>query len=121
MKTVPHKSQRALIGKNLRNLRESRGLSQTTLGHALGVSFQQIQKYERGDSTLPAFRLYALSHFLDVPYDALFAGIDDHITPAPPPPAALHPAIMARAWKIQRCCRAAEQTKLLKIIDIMTG
>lgn len=115
-----HRTQRAIIGKNLRNLRESRGLSQTMLGHALGVSFQQIQKYERGDSTLPAFRLYALSRFLDVPYDALFAGIDDHTAP-PPSPVALHPAIMARAWKIQHSCPEPERTKLLKIIDIMTG
>ena len=46
--------QRILIGKNLRNLRESQGMTQTMLGQALGISFQQIQKYERGDSVIPA-------------------------------------------------------------------
>ncbi len=115
-----NRAQRAIIGKNLRNLRESRGLSQTVLGHALGVSFQQIQKYERGDSSMSVLRFYALSHFLDVPYDALFAGINDKQAAAPPP-VALQPAIMARAWKIQQSCPEPERTKLLKIIDIMTG
>ncbi len=117
---MKNKAQRIIIGKNLRNLRESRGLSQTVLGHALGVSFQQIQKYERGESAMSVLRLHALSRFLEVPYDAFFAGIAPDM-PAQPLPAALHPAIVMRAWKIQQSCSAPDRSKLLKIIDIMTG
>ncbi len=114
------KAQRIIIGKNLRNLRESRGLSQSVLGHALGVSFQQIQKYERGESAMSVLRFHALSRFLAVPYDAFFAGIEADM-PALHAPATLHPAIVTRAWKIQQSCPEPERTKLLKIIDIMTG
>lgn len=39
-----------IVGKNLRVFRSSRGKSQDELGSAVGVSFQQIQKYERGSS-----------------------------------------------------------------------
>lgn len=41
-----------IIGKNLRWLRRQRHISQTRLGQGLGVSFQQIQKYEQGENRL---------------------------------------------------------------------
>lgn len=117
---MKNKAQCVLIGKNLRNLRESRGLSQTMLGHALGVSFQQIQKYERGESVMSVLRLHALCRFLGVPYETLLAGIDRDM-PAFPQPAALPSDIMTRAWKIKHSCSTLQRAKLLKIIDIITS
>ncbi len=47
-------------------------MSQTDLGKSLGVTFQQVQKYERGTTRIAASRLYHLSHVLDVPLSYFF-------------------------------------------------
>lgn len=119
-KALPAPDLCAVMGENLKKLRESRGITQTALGRAVGVSFQQIQKYERGSNAISAARLFAFSRILGFPYENFYAGLDD-ATPHPLPPVAIHPAIMARALKIQHIADSAARTKLLKIIDIMTG
>ena len=48
------------------------GLSQEKLGEALGLTFQQVQKYERGANRIGASRLYQISHVLDVPVSFFF-------------------------------------------------
>ncbi len=48
------------------------GMSQTKLGDAVGVTFQQVQKFERGMSRIGAGRLYELSNILDVPVSFFF-------------------------------------------------
>jgi transcriptional regulator with XRE-family HTH domain len=55
------------FGRRLRSLRVRRGLSQTALGEVLGVSFQQIQKYERGTNRIRASQLRRLAAALAVP------------------------------------------------------
>ncbi|CAK02394.1 transcriptional regulator [Bartonella tribocorum CIP 105476] len=57
-------------------------MSQTTLGHALGVSFQQIQKYEKGLNRVSAGRLMQISDILNVPISFFYADI---ITKQQPP------------------------------------
>ena len=64
-----------IIGQNLRNIRLHRGLSQDQLGKKIGVSFQQIQKYEKGTNRISGGRFIDLSHTLDVPIMAFFDGI----------------------------------------------
>ena len=54
------------VGSRLRLRRTLLGLSQEKLGEAVGLTFQQIQKYERGANRISASRLYAFSHVLDV-------------------------------------------------------
>ncbi len=49
-------------------------LSQQKLAEALGISFQQMQKYENGTTRLSASRLYAIADILDVPPEFFFAG-----------------------------------------------
>jgi transcriptional regulator with XRE-family HTH domain len=60
------------VGARLCQRRTVLGMSQTKLGDAVGVSFQQIQKYERGDNRLSASRLFSLSRVLDVPVEFFF-------------------------------------------------
>ncbi len=60
------------VGARLRVRRTLLGMSQTTLGDAIGVSFQQVQKYERGTNRISASRLFALSQMLDVPVEYFF-------------------------------------------------
>ena len=71
----------AEIGKRLRALRLRRGRSQSNLGEALGVSFQQIQKYERGVNRVGASRLFDLSRVLDVPITFFYADLEARSKP----------------------------------------
>ena len=54
------------VGARVRALRAARGYTQVQLGEAIGVSFQQVQKYERGTNRVSASKLYAVAHFLEV-------------------------------------------------------
>lgn len=71
----------AHVGKRIRLRRTLLGLSQEKLGEALGVTFQQIQKYERGTNRVGASRLYDIATALDVPISFFF---DDMLSTAPP-------------------------------------
>ena len=56
-----------LIGRRLRAARQLKKLSQDQLGALVGVTFQQIQKYERGANRIASSRLWQLSRALDLP------------------------------------------------------
>lgn len=62
------------IGERLRLLRTLRGFSQERLGLALGITFQQVQKYERGANRIGASRLYHMSRVLGVRVTYFFDG-----------------------------------------------
>ncbi|WP_422035394.1 helix-turn-helix domain-containing protein [Reyranella sp.] len=61
------------VGSRLRQRRSLLGMSQTALGRAAGVTFQQVQKYERGANRMGASRLFEFATVLDVPVDYFFA------------------------------------------------
>jgi transcriptional regulator with XRE-family HTH domain len=63
-----------LVGRNIRICRLQRGFTQTELGGHLGVSAQQIQKYENGANRVGASRLNQLAGALGVPITTLFDG-----------------------------------------------
>lgn len=63
------------VGGRMRLRRTLLGLSQEKLANALGVTFQQVQKYERGINRVGASRLYDLARVLDVPVAFFFDGI----------------------------------------------
>src|SRR5690348_1507474 len=54
------------VGRRIRLQRLARGLSQTELGNELGVTFQQVQKYEKGANRVGAGRLSRIAEALDV-------------------------------------------------------
>ena len=60
------------IGSRIAAYRTAQGLSQTALGQALGVTFQQVQKYEKGRNRVGAARLQAIADFLGVPVSTFF-------------------------------------------------
>ena len=60
------------VGQRIRAVRELRGLTQTDLAKATGVTFQQIQKYERGTNRVSASRLMLISHALGQPVSTFF-------------------------------------------------
>src|SRR4051812_43439123 len=61
------------VGHRVRAIRLERDMSQSALGQHLGVSFQQVQKYEKGTNRIAAGRLEAISEIFEVPISALFA------------------------------------------------
>lgn len=63
------------IGSRLRLRRLALGFSQETLARALGITFQQIQKYERGTNRIFASRLFHLARVLRVPIGYFFQGL----------------------------------------------
>lgn len=60
------------VGGRIRLRRTLLGMSQEKLGEALGLTFQQVQKYERGANRIGAGRLFELSRMLDVPVSFFF-------------------------------------------------
>src|SRR4051795_11251213 len=60
------------VGARIRLRRTLLGMSQEKLGEALGLTFQQVQKYERGVNRVGASRLFDLSRVLDVPISFFF-------------------------------------------------
>ena len=60
------------VGSRIRLRRTLMGMSQERLGEALGLTFQQVQKYERGVNRVGASRLFDLSRVLDVPISFFF-------------------------------------------------
>jgi transcriptional regulator with XRE-family HTH domain len=67
----------AEIGQRVRTLRLQRGLSQTELGNLINVTFQQVQKYEKGTNRISAGRLQRIAEVLTVPVAFFFSGFDD--------------------------------------------
>jgi transcriptional regulator with XRE-family HTH domain len=60
------------VGSRVRLRRTMLGMSQEKLGEAIGLTFQQVQKYERGANRIGASRLFELSRVLDVPVSFFF-------------------------------------------------
>ncbi len=78
------------IGKRLKQARVAAGLTQTELGVPLGISFQQIQKYEKGRNRIGGGRLYKISRTLGVKITYFFDGVE-HLLDADAVPAAESP------------------------------
>ena len=60
------------VGSRVRMRRMMLDMSQTTLGDALGITFQQVQKYEKGINRISASRLHQVCHTLQVPVSFFF-------------------------------------------------
>lgn len=67
------------VGHRIRVRRELLGLSQAELGELIGVTFQQIQKYERGANRISASRLYDAARVLRVPVSYFFEDMDETV------------------------------------------
>jgi transcriptional regulator with XRE-family HTH domain len=66
------------LGKKLRLRRLSLGLTQTKVAEAINVTFQQIQKYEKGTNGVSSARLMQISHFIKVPITYFYEEYKDY-------------------------------------------
>jgi transcriptional regulator with XRE-family HTH domain len=77
----------AHVGQRIRQRREALGISQGRLGRHLGLTFSQVQKYEKGSNRVGAGRLFQIAAYLKVPTSYFFDGLDDEARNG----AAVHP------------------------------
>lgn len=91
------------VGARLRLRRMLLGLSQDKLGEAIGLTFQQVQKYERGANRIGASRLYDLSQILDVPVAFFYDDMPEAIAAAAArPPSGVQPVPQAAPGQMDR-------------------
>lgn len=64
------------VGARVRMRRMLIGMSQEKLGESLGLTFQQVQKYEKGSNRIGASRLYQIGAVLGVPIEFFFEGLE---------------------------------------------
>jgi transcriptional regulator with XRE-family HTH domain len=69
------------VGSRVRMRRQMLAMSQTQLGDALGLTFQQVQKYEKGTNRMGASRLQQMSDILQVPVEFFFEGAPNASAP----------------------------------------
>ena len=72
------------VGSRVRLRRTLLGMSQEKLGEAIGLTFQQVQKYERGANRIGASRLFDLSRVLTVPVSYFFEDMSDDVAASSP-------------------------------------
>src|SRR5207302_4903272 len=79
-KRVPKKQTNPIdiqVGNRVRIRRMLIGMSQERLGDLLGLTFQQVQKYEKGVNRIGAGRLFEVARILNVPVDFFYEGVAD--------------------------------------------
>ncbi len=72
------------VGRRVRMRRTLLGMTQTSLGEAIGLSFQQVQKYENGKNRMGSSRLYDLVRVLDVPVEFFFEEMPAEVAASSP-------------------------------------
>lgn len=75
MNANPHPTD-VTVGRNLRSIRKDKDVTQEKLAAALGLTFQQVQKYERGSNRVSASKLLDAARFLGVPISQFFRGLE---------------------------------------------
>lgn len=118
------------VGSRVRLRRTLLGMSQEKLGEAIGLTFQQVQKYERGANRVGASRLFDLSRVLDVPVGFFFEEMPDDVaanSPAqrpglnrPPPEQELDPMVKRETLELVRAYYKIDEPGVRKRLFEMT-
>jgi transcriptional regulator with XRE-family HTH domain len=97
------------VGQRLRLIRLEQNISQAELGHKLGLTFQQVQKYEKGVNRIPASRLDQISKIFSVDSQYFFDGLEPDGERKSGPPA-----------EIQKLLTDRDVLALAKIMMVVT-
>ncbi|MEK9753341.1 MAG: helix-turn-helix transcriptional regulator [Rhodospirillaceae bacterium] len=92
---MPHPTD-VHVGQRIREARLAKGMTQTDLGNSLGISFQQVQKYEKGTNRVGSSRLWEVCKVLDQPITFFFEGLGRGSMGEP------EPALSSRAIKLAK-------------------
>jgi transcriptional regulator with XRE-family HTH domain len=114
------------VGNRVRIRRMLVGLSQEQLGDRLGLTFQQVQKYEKGTNRIGAGRLFEISCFLGVPISFFYEGLRDTSLPKTASAGAeISPSVMAfvasgEGLQLSRAFKSIKDRKVRKrILDLV--
>ena len=112
------------VGHRIRIERLSRGLSQTALANQLGVTFQQVQKYEKGVNRVGAGRLTKIAEVLGVPVGSFFSGkemlVDGQAKDVAGEASPLKLLTVSGAFRLLRAYAEIEDTNLRRsIVDLV--
>ncbi len=77
------KQQSRRIGQIIKEARKARGMTQMKLSELIGVSYQQVQKYEKGSDNISVERLKQIAKAVSVPITLFFASSADTVAEAP--------------------------------------
>jgi transcriptional regulator with XRE-family HTH domain len=108
------------VGANLRKIRNARNVSQEKLAEALGVTFQQVQKYEKGSNRVSASRLVQITKALQCRLEDLFTGTGD----SSGADVALHtPSAQATKVSVEfdRIKSSAIRARILSLVRVLAG
>jgi transcriptional regulator with XRE-family HTH domain len=114
----------AYVGQRLRARRSLLGISQEKLGEAIGLTFQQVQKYERGSNRISAGTLYRLGQALGVPVGFFFDSYDTapqqdgDIVPVAP---VTESAISRREARLLRSWRNAPEAVANEVLALLSS
>lgn len=112
-----------VVGENIRRLRLQCGMSQEQLGAQSGVTFQQIQKYEKGTNRVSASRLDEFAHLFNVDHNAFFTGAANARNATPEAVDRL--TVSGRAYKLGRMfdglSNKKKQQAVYSLISQMAG
>ncbi|KAA5605902.1 helix-turn-helix transcriptional regulator [Roseospira marina] len=100
-------------------------MTQQDLARAIGISFQQLQKYERGANRVSASRLFDIANHLDVPISFFFQDIDDELLRQrgfSNTPADIDPALTSEALRLMTAYnRLPSDTVRQRILEFLTA
>ena len=102
------------VGNRIRMRRTLLGMSQQRLGKALGLTFQQVQKYERGTNRVSAGKLFQLARILDVPIGDFYATHPGGMSAGPPRRRGRLANTAARPSELADLLRKPETLKLVR-------
>ncbi len=101
------------VGKKIRQRRWMIGMTQQQLADAVGIKFQQIQKYETGMNRVSASRLWDIASTLDVGIDYFFEGLDRS-----EPTESIDPLANKEAMELIRAYYAIPETQRRRLFDL---
>ncbi len=110
------------VGARLRQLRKSIKLSQSGLAERLGLTFQQVQKYERGTNRISASKLHDAAQVLNVAVADFFEGLPGTASAGATPGAAVDPAHesdLQRLIRLYEGTPAADRRRLIDVVEAM--
>ena len=114
----PHPVDRH-VGRRVQEKRLGLGLSQTALGKAVGVSFQQMQKYEKGQNRISASKLFEIAEFLNVGIPYFFEGYSSRPSVAEEAPAFDQHSATRQSLEIGRLAPQLPLRKQKLILEMM--
>ena len=88
-----------MISARIRERRQLAGLTQKDLAQKIGVTFQQLQKYEAGTNRVPVSRLWSIAQVLDAPITAFFSGVGAKQDEDSPSPLSFKEAVLVRHYR----------------------